>query len=399
MTDRREPPYEAGRISAARMAVSASFIFFGMILGLWFVHIPVVVRRLGLEHAVLGLALLCFSVGAVFGSTGAAWVLDRWGLRRGGTALLVLSCAMLPIAVWSPVRPVLFIIALILGVLVGATNVAVNRQASDVEKARGKPTMSSFHGFFSLGSLAGSAIGGTLIGWGWGDGHGAGLVEAVTIAAALALARYVLPDVVQARVAAAPRAPRFILPAGAVAGLAAMAILSNAAEGAIGDWSALYLATMRGFAEGTAGTGLVLFAGAMALCRLAGGPVVEKLGEQTIVCGGGLLVALGIAIVLLLPWAEASPFGFALFALGLSNIAPVLYGAGSRLPGVEPTVGIASISTAQLGGLLVAPPIIGFVAQSFGLAVALGLLILAGLGVAFLATRERWTPRAATVTA
>lgn len=378
------------RVAQARIAVSACFFMFGLGFALWAVHIPVVTQRLALDPAILGLALLNVGLGGVISQPLTGWLVARTGSRPAASVLmLVFQIAFLaPIVAWS--TPVFFLATLILGLASGANNVAINTQASEIERARGRPTMSSFHGFFSLGALAGATLGGGIIAIGLQDGIGAAVVALAMLAIAAFATRYFLPTKPALKTESRDGRARFALPSGAVLGLAALTFFSNTVEGAVNDWSALYLAAVRGFSDSAAASGFALFSLAMAICRLAGGPVVARLGEKSIVLYGGLLMAAGMAIVVLSPWAIVSPFGFALVAIGAANTIPVMMGAAARAPGVAPSTGVAATATGALLGFLIGPPIIGFIAQAAGLSVALGLLSLAGVVLVVGAVLYQW---------
>ncbi|MEX0851920.1 MAG: MFS transporter [Bauldia sp.] len=394
MAEASERLLDARPLTRARAALAAAFFLFGLDLGLWAVHIPVIAQRLALDPAILGLALLNVGLGAVISQpiTGAA--ITRTGSRPAAIVLLlvVLVVFPIPIAAWS--MPALFVATLALGMAAGACNVAINTQASEIEAARRRPTMSFFHGFFSLGALAGASLGGAVIALGWGNGSGLFGLAVVMLAVGAVAARSFLPSRPRPKPAASARKERrFALPPAAVLGLAVLTYFSNTVEGAVNDWSALYLATVRGLSDAAAASGFAMFSLAMAVCRLAGGPVVARLGEKAIVTWGGVLMALGMAVVVLSPAAFFSPFGFALVAIGAANTIPVMMGAASRTPGVSPSAAIAAVATAALIGFLIGPPVIGFIAQAFGLSIALGLLSLAGVVIALGAAVRRWPAR------
>ena len=273
----------------------------------------------------------------------------------------------------------------------GANNVAINTQASEIERARGRPTMSSFHGFFSLGALAGATLGGGIIAIGRQDGTGAAVVAVVMLVIATFASRSFLPTTPKTKSKEGRK--RFALPSGAVLGLALLTFFSNTVEGAVNDWSALYLATVRGMTPAAAASGFAAFSLAMAICRLAGGPVVARLGEKNIVLFGGVLIAIGMAVVVFSPWAFVSPFGFGLVAIGAANTIPVMMGAASRSPGTTPSMGVAATATGALLGFLIGPPIIGFIAHAAGLSVALGLLSLVGIVLMIGAALYQWPER------
>ena len=382
----------AGRVRRARLAVSAGFLIFGMTFAIWAVHIPIIAARLSLDPAILGLALLNIGLGGVISQPLTGWLVGRIGSARATTLFLPLCLAAVcvPVIAWS--TPVLFVGTMLLGLAGGAANVAINTQASEIEALRGKPTMSAFHGFFSLGALVGAVIGAGIIAAGLGDGRGAIGLAIVLVFVSLAATRYLIPSPPPKATTAEGTSQRFELPSASVLFLAVLVFASNMVEGSVTDWSALYLASVRGLSDANAASGFALFQLAMAVCRLGGGPVVAKLGEKNIVLFGGVLMALGMGVVVLSPFAFVSPFGFALVAIGAANTIPVMMGAASRLPGVTPGAGVAATATGALLGFLIGPPIIGFVAQLFGLGVSLGLLSLVGVIIAIGAALHRWPP-------
>lgn len=378
-----------GRVRLARIAVSYSFFSFGIAFALWAVHIPVVASRLALDPATLGLALLNIGFGGIVSQLLAGWIVTRTGSRPAAIVLLLvfLVVFLAPIIAWS--TPVFFASTLLFGLSTGAANVTLNTQASEIERARGQPTMSSFHGFFSLGALVGASLGGGMIALGQQDGTGAAVVAVVLLAGAAGATPYFLPTIAKQPGAGAVER-RLALPTRAVLGLSALTFLSNTIEGAVNDWSALYLSAVRGLSESTAASGFAIFSLTMAICRLAGGPVVARLGEKRIVLFGGALMTLGMVVVVLSPWAAVSPFGFAFVAVGAANTIPVMMGVASRAPGVAPGVGVATTATGALLGFLIGPPVIGFIAHATSLGVALGLLGLVGLVLVVGAAAYPW---------
>ena len=374
-----------GMLARSRIALSFIFFLWGCGYAMWGVHIPTVQARLDVEPAILGLALLALGVGAVLGQPMTGFVIARVGSRASTVSGALLFAVIFPTPILAPNVPCLFLATFAFGLSAGIAFVALNTQASEIEVARGRPTMSSFHGFFSLGALAGSASGGAIVAAGWGDGSGAVATAAAMIVVIAIAAFFLLPS-------GAPTAragPAFALPSRPVLVLAAIAFLCNMIEGAVMDWSALLLAVDKGASPGAAATGLVMYTAAMALCRLAGGSFVQILGERTIVTLGALLMAVGIAVAVLATLPFVSALGFGLVGVGAANNVPVLIGAAGRAAGVVPSVGVAAVGTAALVGFLISPPLIGFVANLAGLSVGVGLLaVVAIAGAAASASRR-----------
>jgi MFS family permease len=183
-----------------------------------------------------------------------------------------------------------------------------------------------------------------------------------------------------------------------VLGLALLAIACVAfmAEGAMGDWSAIYIRMDLGAAPATAVYGFAAFSLTMAIGRLTGDRLVARFGAAGIVIAGALIGALSLGAALLAGHPAAAVLGFAGMGLGLANIAPIVFSAAGRLPQLAPGIGIAAVSTAGYRGFLAGPPLIGLVAEASGLPVALGLVAATvGLMVLGAAALPRQTVRAA----
>lgn len=379
------------KVRRARVSVSVAFLLFGTSAGLWFVHIPVVAERLALEPATLGLALLMVGLGSILFQPLAGMIVARRGSRAtaGLFAPVLLTAMVLPII--APTVPFLFVATFLLGAAAGAFNVAINTQAAEVEAAWGSPILSTFHGFWSLGGFVAAAIGGFVIASGWGDGRGAIGVALVLLAAKLWATSGCLPPLGDTE--PVRHKHHIHLPPAALVGLVGLAFLSVLIEGSVADWSALFLATVKMAPESVAGIGYALFSVAMATVRFAGGAVVRQFGDRAVIVGGGVLVAVGMGIVVGSPSPYVSAFGFLLIGIGAANTAPILISASAHIPGIQPAAGIATVATALASGFLIGPPLIGFVAQGFGLTTALSLVGLVGLVIAAGAAMRTWHER------
>lgn len=363
-------------VDAGRWAISTVFLLNGVGIGLWAAHVPTVQARMGIDTAMLSLVLLTIAGGALLAMPLMGGLTGRWGTRR--TVLLsgFAFALMTPVIMGVPNLPLLFAAAFLFGFANGALDVAMNANASEVETARGLPIMSSIHGFFSLGGLFGAGLGGVLVGQGLGHGEGA-LMVGVATAVVLALSA---PRVI----GFAPHAmgSHFMLPRGAALGLGALALLCFAVEGALVDWSALLLEERTGAAPAAAALGYSAFSVAMAACRFAGDRIILRFGALPVMVGGGLAMFAGLALAVGSTHFVLSSCGFALVGLGAANVVPLLIGAAARIPGVNPGAGVAAVVTLGYGGLLLAPPVLGWVAAHSSVMVALGALSVSGIVIA-----------------
>lgn len=369
--------HPAASLSAARWSISAVFLLNGAGIGLWAAHVPVVQARTGIDMVTLSLVLLTIAAGALLAMPLMGGLSARWGTRRmtllSGFAFAALLAVLMGV---SELRP-LFVAAFAFGVSNGALDVAMNANASELETARGVPTMSSIHGFFSLGGLLGAALGGLMIAQGWGDGRGA-LAMGVATAIALALAA---PRLMAFAPTHAPGG-HFQLPRGAALSLGLLALLCFAVEGALVDWSALLMQERTGAAAAQAALAYSAFSIAMAACRFAGDRMILRFGATRVMVLGGLAMFAGLATAVLSTRFALSAAGFALVGIGAANVVPLLFGAAARIPGMSAGAGVAAVATLGYGGLLLAPPVLGYIASHASVTVALGMLSLSGLVIA-----------------
>jgi MFS family permease len=374
-------------LRAARAAVATVFFLNGAATANWLVRIPAVQAKLGLREGALGVALFGVAVGALVSMPWAGRLVARHGSRPVTRIAAFVFAGVFLLPPLAPNAVVLFFALVALGAGHGALDVAMNAQAATVERRYGRPIMSSFHALYSLGGLAGAAVGGLIAGAHVGPvAHlvGTGLVVALV---ASRITGYLLPasaDAVPDHVPAAR-------PRGALLTLGIVAFCVLLGEGAMADWSAVYLRNITRAGPGLAAAGYAAFSLAMATGRLAGDELTLCAGPARLVRCGGALAALGLASALAFssPWAAI--LGFGAVGAGLSISFPIVLSTASTLPGMTPGPAIASVSTFGYAGFLAGPPLIGFVAQAITLRGGLAVVVLTCLVVAALAGRFRRT--------
>lgn len=364
-----------------RRAGTAFFVN-GATFGVWATQIPLLKQRLGLDPGQLGLMLLCVGIGAVLAMSASGLLLARFGSAALVRWSAVGFCALLPcIATVTSIPLEAFLIAGF-GACGGTMDVSMNAYGSTVEQRAGRPQMSSYHGMFSFGGLAGAGLGGVLLGW-----LGGPYQALIAGMALLALAVAMRPTDLPSASTAAPAKRRGGLDLSRTALLlGVMMALSFSTEGVILDWGALYLATDLHAAPDMASSAFAAFSGAMALVRFVGDPIRARIGGATLVRGGAGLALIGVALGPLTGVQSLAVLGYALAGVGLSNIVPVFFSAAGRLPHSE--AAIATLSIFGYAGLLAAPPTLGFLAQHtsigavFGGAAVMCLVVMVGAGLA-----------------
>jgi len=378
---------------AARGAVTAIFLLNGLIIGSWAARIPAIKERLDLGEAKLGLALGLVALGALVAMPVSGWMSARGGSRRTTRLAFIWCCLALPLPALAPAYALLLPAALLLGAGNGSLDVAMNAHGVAVERRHESPILSSFHAAFSCGALLGagsSALAASAdldVRW-----HLLG-VAAVALIVGLVACRALLPA--DADHAGEDAGPLLAWPPRALWAVGAIGFCALVCEGATADWSAVYVKESLGAQAGVAALAFAAFSATMTLGRLLGDRLTTAWGAEALVRRGGVLSAGALAAALLIGHPVAAIAGFALLGIGLATMVPVVFRAASEVDGVAPGVGIAAASTLGYFGFLIAPPIIGGVAELTSLPVALGLLVLLGLIMSALAPRVRSAPGSA----
>ncbi len=373
---------------AAWRAVAAMFILNGALFGIWASRIPAVRDRLDLTHEALGYGLLFMAAGAVCSFPVTGRLTDRFGavaLTRIVAVLYTLSLILLAMAggFWA-----LAAFLFVFGAFHGSMDVAMNAWAAEVEQAYRKPVMSSFHAMWSLGAGLGALSGFGAVQMGLTVMQHFLLAGGVVVALALALSwvRW------SSRKAAARGGAVFALPSGALVLVGLTALCGALGEGAVADWSAIFLRDVTGAAESIAALGYAVFSVTMVAIRLAGGFVIARFGPVATARFGGVCAALGVLGVVSAGEAGLALAGFALMGVGYAVIMPLAFSRAANDPHVPPGRAIASVATLGYGGLLIGPPLIGFLAEMLTLRLAFTALLPLAVLIALLSGALRPAP-------
>ncbi|HEY8456997.1 MAG TPA: MFS transporter [Actinopolymorphaceae bacterium] len=359
----------------ARIAVGVTFLVHALIFATWAPRIPALKQNLHLDHDDLGIALGGLAVGLLLG-TRLTGPMERRG--RTGLAMRILvpaqaAALILPAYAFDLVS--LTIALAILGIFGGMLDVVMNAHAVAVERLYGRPIMSGFHGLWSVGSMASSAIAG-LVARAGVDVRLHFIVAALVCAAASApfLARLLPPAQESAVTGHDVASPQSARPAASwfVAGLLGLVGFGSfLAEGAIADWSAVFLNEELGAPEGVAALGLSVFSGAMAASRLIADRVGARFGPVVVARAGAAISAVGYAVFLLAPSPGLALVGFTLGGFGLGPAVPVVFSAAGNTRTRRRASILGPVVSAGYVGAVVGPIAIGLVAQQVGLTGAL----------------------------
>jgi MFS family permease len=312
------------------------------------------------------------------------WLLARFGSATVTRAAALALCVTLPLPGLAPNIALLALALVLLGIANGTLDVAMNAQAVEIERLYRRPIMASFHAAFSLGGLLSAGLAIPVLSLGIGTvTHLTGAALSLGLAAIVA-ARGVLPIELEAS-----RGPAFARPTRGLLWLGIIAFCVLLGEGAMADWSAVYLRNTLETSAGFAAAGYAAFSGAMALGRLTGDRLTARLGPERLIRGGGLVVAAGLGLAVVTAHPAAALIGFASVGAGLSCLFPVLLSAAARTGNVATGPALAAVTAVGYTGFLAGPPLIGLAAEGITLRWALGIVAALGCLIAALAPAVR----------
>ena len=367
----------------------AAFLVHGLVVSTWVSRIASVKEALHLSDGVLGLALLGVAIGSIAAIPACGVLVTRFGSRRIAQWTSAGFCvSLIPLALAQNLSALVCGLVLY-GVMAGANDVAMNAQAVGTEKMLPGPAMSRFHAMFSIGGILGAGAGGVVAGRAISPMfHLIGASVAILALAALA-SRYMI----ETRNGAEPHGHMRLrhIPMSLVA-LSVIGFCIFLSEGAIADWTAVYLKQVLRSGDALAAAGYAVFSATMAVFRLAGDAITLRLGRAWTIRMGGLIAAAGLAVVCAAESPYAALAGFAAAGAGFSSIVPVVFAAGGRIPGIGDGAGVATVSGLGYLGFLVGPPAIGFISELSSLRWGLFLLVaLSGAAVAMVSLVQRRT--------
>ncbi|MFC9330352.1 MFS transporter [Kitasatospora sp. NPDC057015] len=354
----------------ARVSIALAFALHGSVTGSFATRIPWIQHHLDLGPGQLGLALVMPAVGSSLAMPLAGRIVHRFGGRAAVSGLVTLWCLSLALPALAPSLPVLCATLLVYGATAGMADVAMNAQGVEIEERLGRSIMSGLHGMWSVGTLVASAVG-VFAAHRDLDARLQLAVTAVVLAAGALLAGRQLPDIRPGAEEEAP--PRFALPPRSALAIGLVGFCAVFAEGASMDWSGVYLRDVTGASATVGAAAYTAFALTMAVSRLAGDAAIRRLGPVLATRISGLIATAGGLLVVLAdtPWL-AIP-GFALIGVGIAVVVPLAFAAAGRTGG-NPSQAIAGVATVTYTSSLIAPAVIGVLAEATSLSVSFCLV-------------------------
>lgn len=367
-----------------RVAVSAAFFCQGFAFAALITRIPAIQSAFGFSEGQLALILVAVPVVAGVGSVVAGLLAVRYH-----SAVVLRLCALLVagglvlvgVAVGATSLPLLLGALAVMGFGLGSVDATMNMQGIGVQALMGRSVMASFYAWWSLatilGALAASAAAGSMP------------LLAFFVAVALVIVPVgLIASTRFVRSQAADEAAPDPLAASAAVPWRPLLVFGAAVVGAfiidssVSNWSALDLTDVLGTTESTAALAYAGYAVLMLVGRMVADHLVIRRSAPWLIAVGGVIAAVGLAIVAIAPGAGIAILGFAIVGLGVSPVLPLAFVAASQHDPGNTGIAIARVNVGNYIGFVIGAPLVGVIGEFASLPIGFACLILVALAVA-----------------
>jgi MFS family permease len=365
-----------------RISVGLLFFLHGLCFASWASRIPSIQESLNLSASTLGGVLFSLPAGFFFSLLFTGWLIGIFGSKKIVIVSAVLySLSLVAIGSSSNIWGLVFSL-FSFGFFANFLNISINTQAVAVETLYKKKLMASFHGLWSLAGFTGAATGTWMIGSGVPPSQHFTFICIVFLIVSSLCAFYLVTHDQQSD----EKRPLFALPDKSLLTLGIIAFCSMIAEGAMFDWSGIYFIQVVKVKQELTGLGYTTFMIAMAGMRFLADGFSGKYGLKKILQLSGLLTTAGLLLAVLLPEMISSLLGFFLIGMGVSSVVPMVYSAAGKSKTLAPGTALTAVSSLGFMGLLIGPPIIGFIAEATSLRISFLAITLMSVSVVVLAS-------------
>ncbi len=352
--------------------VYAAFAIYSFAMGNIFPRLPDIKQAMGIQEGALGLGLIGVPVGTLISLSFAAPLLERIGFGRALRALIPLIALLYAVAVHAPGPLALFVLLVPVGLMIGCTEIIINVEADRTEALIGRRIMNRAHSFWSFGFFGAGLFGAGMAQLGISPQWHLALVVPIVLAGiAVFLGRYA-PAPARAS-DSGEAAPRFARPTGAIMVLVAVTLSAMLMEGASLDWSAIYMRSVFDAGPFLAGFAVAAFALSQAAARFFADGFVERHSPSGVARAMLVCMAAGLVLVFLSPAPVLSLIGFGMVAIGTSVIFPLAMSAAAQRTDRAAAVNVAALAQISFVAFLLGPPLLGYVAEHWGIRWTFGL--------------------------
>ena len=371
-----------------RLAVALVYFSMGLAFASWASRIPDIKTSLHLSDGAFGSILFALPVGQFLMMPFSGKLVTRFGshnVLKVGLPLYTLALTGIGLvqAGWQ-----LAVVLFLFGLTGNMCNISVNTQGVAAERLYGRPIMASFHGGWSLAGFTGALIGLLMINlkvqpvW-----HFITIIFIVWV-----IVRINYPYLVRVDADPKKHEPRrkfFMKPDGVLLQLGIIGFFSMASEGAMFDWSGVYFKDVVKAPESLVILGYTSFMIMMATGRFLADYLISKIGRKRLMQICGVMISTGLFTSVIFPYLVPSTLAFMLVGLGVSSIVPTVYSTAGKHEKIPPGIALATVSSVSFLGFLMGPPLIGFIAEAFGLRYSYAVIGIFGIGITLMVAKVK----------
>ena len=367
-----------------QMKVFGAFFVYSFCMGSMFPRLPDIQTAMGVAEGQLGLALIGSAVGTLVSLTFAGRFIEAIGYRRVLLGAIPLLSALYALAMWAQGPLMLFLLLVPVGLTIGCIEIIINIEADRVEHAIGRRIMSRAHAFWSLGFFSAGTVGSFIAQTGLSvQIHLLAMIPVILVATFVVLGRF--EPAPHRTGSSTDETPHFARPTLAIMLLVAVCLSAMLMEGAGIDWSAIYMRDMFAAEPFWAGIAVATVAGSQALARFFADGFVDRYSPVLVARALLTILGAGVLLVFFAPAAWAAYLGFAMIGIGSSALFPLAMSAAAQQTDRPAAINVAALAQFSFTAFLLGPPLLGYVAEHFGIRWTFGVgfpLVLLGLATA-----------------
>ena len=324
-------------------------------------------------------------LGAIIVMPFIGYLIQKLGAGKATFMFGILFCIVSTFPIIAPTYGLFFASLVLVGLTTGSMDIAMNAAAATAEKGHQTGIMSTCHGMWSIGGMMGAGTTSFLA-----VIHFPGTLHVAILSLLLIVALIFMRKQLFSIRDAVVSDKIFSLPKGPLIGLAVISFCTMMGEGAITDWSAVYLRNTLTAGAFYSGLGFAGFSLSMALGRFYGDKIIALWGARKLIIVGVLIALVGLTMSLVIQQHLVAILGFTISGLGYASLVPAIYISASRVPGKSSGESIASVASMGYFGLFIGPPLIGMIADQYGLDIGLGVVVILLLAVFLIIGRTRF---------
>ena len=382
---------KASYLNRIRFAVGMFYFGMGLSFATWASRIPDIKTTLHLTEGDLGSILFALPMGQLLIMPFSGKMVTKFGSHR----ILIFSLIMYVLCLinlgLATTALQLSLGLFLFGLFGNLANIAVNTQGVYTEELFRKTIMSSFHGMWSFAGFTGALVGLGMLALNLSPLHHFLIVAGVVLLMIAVNFKFLVKAKEKIKNKTSEKKKLFVKPDSALIWLGVIGFCSMASEGVMFDWSGVYFKDIVKAPGPLVVLGYTSFMIMMASGRFLGDGLINKFGRERVMQISGVMISAGLFTAVFLPYIIPCTIAFMVVGLGVATIVPTVYSMAGKNSTVPPGEALTIVSSVSFLGFLMGPPVIGHIAETFGLQFSFAFIGIFGVLIAFMVSKIRTT--------